>query len=153
MAAVNPKQKIILAVLGVALVVVWARALTEKPVHRPNPSLGSFHHMAAAVARPPSKKPADEKPPILKWKRDPFVLSGPSHSSGPEKPVLPTAAGPKPAVPLRLEGILWDARKPTALINGALVEVGSSVRGWKVVEIRENRVILSDGQSTNTLEM
>lgn len=150
----DPKQKIILTVLGIVLVVVWTRAFMMKPVYRHNsPPPVSFHTLAGAAVRPHSKESPDGKPPILKWKRDPFAISGALPSSGPEKPALSPAAGPKPAAPLRLEGILWDVRKPTALINGTLAEVGSSVNGWKVLEIKEDRVTLSDGQSAKTLEI
>ncbi len=149
----DPKQKIILTGLGVALVAVWTRALVMKPVYRRSPPPVFFHTAGGVAPRPHSKESPDEKPPILKWKRDPFSVFGALPSSGSEKPALPPAAGPKPPASLRLHGILWDARKPTALINGTRVEVGSSVGGWKVVEVREDRVILSDGQSTKTLEM
>ncbi len=150
----DPKQKIILTVLGIVLVVVWTRAFMMKPVYRHNPPPVSFHASGRVVApRPLAKESPDEEPPVLRWKRDPFAVSEIVLSSGPEKSTLSSGANAKPAAPLRLEGILWDARKPAALINDTLVEVGSSVGGWKVVEIREDRVSLSDGQSTQTLEI
>ncbi len=54
---------------------------------------------------------------------------------------------------LRLVGILWSKEKPTAIINNKIVGVGSSVGGNTVVEIKEDRVILSDGMHTFELKI
>ena len=150
MATVNPKQKITLMVLGIVLVVVWTRALTSRPVYRQRLAPPSFH---SSANRPVSTAPAVEKPSVLKWRRDPFALLG-AISSEPLSTVQKTAVSPKSGgSSFRLEGIVWDSRRPTALINGTMVEVGSSIAGWKVIEIQENRVIISDGRTTKTIEL
>jgi len=45
-----------------------------------------------------------------------------------------------------LTGILWDKIKPLAIIDGEVVKKGSRVGNKMVVDIKRDRVILSDGQ-------
>jgi hypothetical protein len=44
-----------------------------------------------------------------------------------------------------LNGVLWDTENPKAIINGRIVGVGDNVREYTVIEIMQNKVILSDG--------
>ena len=63
------------------------------------------------------------------WRRSPFVLSGDGTGySG-----------------MALRGIMWNKRNPKAMIGGEIVGRGDKVGSNKVVEIKEDRVILSDG--------
>lgn len=69
----------------------------------------------------------------LKIKRDPFAFG--STISTPET----TASD------LSLVGILWDKVNPLAIIDDNIVKIGDSVGSNKVVDIRQDRVILNDG--------
>jgi len=62
------------------------------------------------------------------------------------------AALPASAEGYVLNGILWDAQAPSAVVNGRLVTVGDVLDGWEVTEIRKDRVILSNGSVTRTLK-
>ena len=42
-------------------------------------------------------------------------------------------------------GIVWDEKTPKCVINNRIVGVGDEVAGKKVKEVRQDRVILSDG--------
>lgn len=64
--------------------------------------------------------------------RDPFTREAP-----PEEKNSPFG--------LTLSGISWDEKKPTAIINGAIVRTGSRVSGYTVVNIKRDRVILNNG--------
>lgn len=64
------------------------------------------------------------------WSRDPF-----SASSAPIK-------GYRGFV---LSGIMWDKESPTAIINDNIVKIGDKISGNAVVDIKQDRVILSDG--------
>lgn len=75
------------------------------------------------------------------WGRDPF--SGRIYK----------AAKEEAQKDLRLVGIIWDKQKPAAIINNKIVEAGSSVGGNTVVEIKEDRVVLSDGMRTFELKL
>jgi hypothetical protein len=45
---------------------------------------------------------------------------------------------------LDLTGILWDAQKPAAVINGVFYGVGDSTDQFTVSGIREDKVLLKD---------
>ena len=69
----------------------------------------------------------------IELKRDPFtgalIMSEKSVQSG-----------------LALTGILWDKAKPLAIIDGDVVKKGDRLGNKVVVDIKRDRVILSDGQ-------
>jgi len=76
----------------------------------------------------------DEESRDLELKRDPFT-------NAPVAPVI--VASPSG---LNLSGIMWNKRKPLAIINNKVVKVGDRAGGNIVVEIKVDRVILSDGE-------
>jgi hypothetical protein len=63
------------------------------------------------------------------------------------------AEAPKPlAVVYKLEGIFYSAKKPTAVINGDLVSVGSRVEAGRVVAIdEESATVVTETGETNLL--
>lgn len=65
-------------------------------------------------------------------KKDPFT---PPVISAVEKAGTEVLAG------VRLEGIIWDEKKPIAVINDKVVSIGDEVSGARIVEIRQNEVI------------
>lgn len=44
-----------------------------------------------------------------------------------------------------LNGIVWDRKKPQAVINGSIVEPGDEIAGFTVVDIKQNAVVLNNG--------
>ena len=68
----------------------------------------------------------------LQLKRDPFSL----------QPLIPSSES---STSLILTGIFWDEKTPRAIINNMIVEKGSKILGNIVVEVKEDKVILSDG--------
>ena len=54
---------------------------------------------------------------------------------------------------LTLNGILWDAKNPQAIIKGEIVEVGDKIGPNIVVDIKQDRVILSDGTQDFELKL
>lgn len=52
---------------------------------------------------------------------------------------------------LTLNGIVWDAQNPSAMINDGIVAVGDSIGGWTVVSIQPTYVTVNDGK--NDLEI
>ncbi|PIQ83228.1 MAG: hypothetical protein COV75_08845 [Candidatus Omnitrophica bacterium CG11_big_fil_rev_8_21_14_0_20_63_9] len=62
--------------------------------------------------------------------RDPFVFGPRSESQ---------------AGMAMLIGVLWDATKPLAMVGEATVQVGDFVDGWRVVEIRQDGIVLEQG--------
>lgn len=49
---------------------------------------------------------------------------------------------------INIEGIMWDANNPKAIINGKIVGAGEAVEGKMIVEIKANSVIIKgdDGE-------
>lgn len=69
----------------------------------------------------------------LNLERDPFTRSQ-------------TISVEKEISGINLSGIIWDAKNPKAIINGKIVGVGSKVKENTVVDIKPDRVILSDSE-------
>jgi hypothetical protein len=59
---------------------------------------------------------------------------------------------PKPA-PLRLQGIVFNPARPSAMINGKTVFVGEKVGEFRVGAITQNSATLISGSQTNLLEL
>ncbi len=148
--SLSRKQWITLGVLGLLVVVVWTRALfmpaDRSRVGRPGPTpvgdAGSPQALRQAAA--PASAPSAAGPSSGEWKENPFLAD-----REPDRPP-PTADNPEGMV---LSGILWDPESPTAVVENQVVGPGESVGPWRVVEIQKDRVILSDGSSTRTLEV
>ncbi|MFC1806990.1 hypothetical protein ACFL0T_01290 [Candidatus Omnitrophota bacterium] len=88
------------------------------------------------------KKPKDYSDEIysgddIGWGVDPFYHSG----------LIDDTSG------ARLEGIVWDPQRPQAIINGTVVEAGDSIGQNKVLEIREDFVIINDGKESRELRV
>lgn len=47
---------------------------------------------------------------------------------------------------INLSGIIWDTKNPKAIINGKIVGIGTKINENTVVDIKSDRVILSDGE-------
>ncbi len=67
----------------------------------------------------------------LEWIRDPF--SDKIYLSGIGE------------IDLKLSGILWDEKSPSAIISNKIVTEADSIGKYTVLKIKEDRVILNDG--------
>lgn len=126
----------------VILSIVLIALAVEKFVPR-QPMAGAS--VTKAMAAPPADPMADmdSRRPLyiilhqatkdLAFPRDPFNPA----------PLVP-ADGP---VQLNLMGIVWDQKKPSAIINNEIVQIGSTIANHIVVDIQENKVIVNDGSS------
>jgi hypothetical protein len=61
-------------------------------------------------------------------------------------------APPKPA-PLKLQGIVYDPKRPSAVINGRTVFVGDRIRQMRVIAITADTATLVDSSHTNVLSL
>ena len=96
--------------------------------------------VSGAPAAAVSEAQAQQK----EWKESPFL----AERGGPKSAVTGESAGLEG---FTLKGILWDPQAPTAILNDRVVGVGERVGNWKVMEIRKDRVILSDGLTTREI--
>ena len=74
------------------------------------------------------------------WGRDPFFSSA-------------IASTAKAITDVRLTGILWDERAPLAMIDDAPVGIGDKVNSYIIVEIHQDRVVLTDGAQNYELRL
>jgi uncharacterized transporter YbjL len=52
-----------------------------------------------------------------------------------------------------LTGILWEKAKPLAIIDGEIVKKGARIGNKTIVDIKKDRVILSDGKVLTELKL
>lgn len=52
-----------------------------------------------------------------------------------------------------LTGILWDKDKPLAIIDGEIIKKGERVGSKTVIDIKRDRIILSDGEMLTELKL
>lgn len=52
-----------------------------------------------------------------------------------------------------LEGIAWSELEPFALLNGQVVGVGEFVRSYRVIEIRQDQIVLEEGDDRILLRL
>ncbi len=126
--------------MGILVVVVWVRGLTAPPAHsrRPAPLAQAVRSAPVPDAPTPSSQKVVSDAP---WGVDPFLEE--------RQAAAPAETGKRYGP--TLGGILWDPKTPSAVVNGRVVYAGERVGEWTVVEIRRDRVILSDGDAQETL--
>jgi len=77
----------------------------------------------------------------LKVRRDPFV-------AGPAEQVEEVSVSG-----LTLSAIIWDKDNPIAIINEKISKIGDKIGTNKIVEIKQDRVILNDGTKDFELKL
>ncbi|HQP12536.1 MAG TPA: hypothetical protein PK470_07205, partial [Candidatus Omnitrophota bacterium] len=148
----HKKDKIQIAITGVLVVilaVILATGVGKKGRKKKKRPSAARAGTSALAAKPKSPGQASSSPVKLSpfrqlqaeaqsmpLVRDPFTLKLIEEEDG--------EAAAKD-VELYLIGIAWDSAQPKAIINNKIVQVGSQVGRYTVMEIFENRVILSDG--------
>ena len=78
--------------------------------------------------------------------RDPFLSS-----KNPKKTKI--TIGKKTRVKLKLSGILWDNKIPSAIINSKVVEIGDLIAGKTVVDIERDKVIIMENGEIFVMEL
>jgi len=58
-----------------------------------------------------------------------------------------------PLAGVRLEGIIYSATRPLALINGSILETGEKIAGYRITAITHNMVSLRRGRITRNLKL
>src|SRR3989338_5901253 len=140
------KSEKILAISVAGLLVVWVISNMlggggSNPGYQPQ----GADVLPGGLVQPPEEalgKKADEAALFsYEFKVDPFVKF-------PKK-----KAGASGLAELTLEGVLWDDKKPYAVINGEVFGVGQSVGDYKVIDIQKDNVTLSGKGKTHNLKL
>lgn len=129
------KKLIILVVLLVVVIFVWGRAFVS-------PLREKGDRMAAGTADSSSGNKISEdfliqevpkrvwaKSAYPSWGRDPFTIP---------------KASVDISVELKLNGIMWDRGNPLTIINGKVLKTGDKIGTNTIIDIKQDRVILSD---------
>jgi len=146
---------IIAVVLVLAGVLIWAwyRAGSVDLVVRGNTSAATVSE--ATRANEPTKivAPVKTETPstVTTVASTPAVVA--SADAGSTNVLTVAAEAPKSVAPVyKLEGIFYSSKKPTAVINGDLVSVGSRVEAGRVVAIdEESATVVTEAGETNLL--
>ena len=140
------KQLLILGVLGVVMVAVYARAFRRAPPQPASgrvdvavePPVSPVQETTLAVIQPSEQREVQrQRALLLAWRRDPFTRGA----------AMEEMSG------LTLSGILWDPNQPIAIINGQMVHVGEEHDGYRIVEIVEDHVSITDGTQIFQLQI
>ena len=143
----KPRQQLlILAGLVVVMAAVYAKIGRGTPRHPAaeavsTPEVAGAAGTAAEVVMldlpdaVPTRQAQHDRASRLAWGRDPFT----GGDAGAE------VSG------FDLSGILWDATQPIAIINGQMLRIGDALEGYRVTQIAQDSVSLSDGSQTLTL--
>ena len=109
-------------------------------------------------APPPPVQATPETAPALPAAAEPApapaalaVAAAPEAQPAEAEPAVAPAL-PKPP-PLRLQAIIFDPRRPSAMINGKLVFLGDKVRDFRVARIDQESATLVGGGLTNVLTL
>lgn len=154
MNAKQRQQGIMLAVLVVVMITVYVWAFRRQGVvgQRPASDHGQTEPVLAVSSAPntiaapqPVQAPLNQvaqredqhvRSMLLGWGRDPF-----------------TRLESRQATKLNLSGILWDAERPLAIINGQTLYVGEELEGYRVINISPDVVTITDNIKTYELRI
>ena len=96
------------------------------------------HADAEHEARPPAPEPAP-----------PRQVQAPAEPAAPRRPQTFVRSVDQPRLPpLRLDGIVWSAGSPVALVNGSLARTGDEIRGATILDIERKRIRVAFGDVT-----
>ena len=145
---IDKRQRWVLGILGIVLVTVWIRAFTFGPVHsarRSGQKVPSSLQLPEVAPSVPAISTSSTDTSSEGWGDSPFLMERGQHQAGgPSSEATPEE--------YLLNGILWDPQAPSAIVNNRVVNMGDQIGPWRVVEIQKDRVILSNGTQTRTLQ-
>lgn len=141
------KQKLVAGLLVAAALLIWIRGFLIRPARSKLPAGAQTKTVSDT-----EKLVSDTSPPrtsrFTEWGGNPFEIKR-RIAAAPGPAAVPSADSPSG---YSVNGILWDAQAPSAILNGRLVGLGDELSGgWKVIEIQKDKVVLSDGLTTQTL--
>jgi hypothetical protein len=137
----DTKQKIEAIITGIGIIILVFLILQR--AHTPSkpkniPAAGQDSNIQAQGISFTSE---EEREAFIKegWGRDPFFFEPSSAAGGIEGFVL--------------NGIVWDAQNPYAIINDNIVKIGDKIGDMVVVGINEKSVVLEESGKIYTLQL
>ncbi len=131
---------IVLAIVFLVFLMSTLKKVSKKPKAVPvvERKIALTKHREPTTKGSPAKSRAEraeteEEIASLVWGRDPFVLV--------ETGAVETGA------PISLGGIIWDKKRPKAMINNEIYKVGDKIGNIEIVDIKRNSVLIKvDGK-------
>jgi len=130
---------IVLCVAGLLSLIYGATSTTRGKKNARRAKASSPAKKAVPAEKIVPKKRHAKKTKFTEWGRSPFTPKG-------------GAAG-VPSSKIVLGGIMWVEENPRAIINNNIVAIGDEIGGNKVIDIKKDRVVLSDGTEKLTLKL
>lgn len=140
-------------VLGLVVVVALGGAAIWYLVQKQNSNLRVEARPAETVAPSevapvaPTLPTATSNPPLA---MAPILIDLGQHDTNTAIVSAPAEVSPPP---LKLQGIFYNPRSPSAVVNGRTVYVGDRVNGFRVLAITPEAVQLANGAVTNVLSL
>lgn len=134
-------------------------AVAARPLASADANLSVPEHSPQPATAPPVVAPVPvSKPAIETSGSAPAVATEPATGFATNlASVAPPADTNHPAVteaaPLKLQGIVFNPKRPSALINGRVMFVGDKIRDLRIITIRPAEVVLAGSGSTNLLSL
>lgn len=92
--------------------------------------------------------------PVRAQQAAPAANAEPTATSASASNVTAAIEPPAPALPpLKLQGAIYDPRRPSAVINGRTLFLGDRIRDFRVAAIRQDGVTLVGAGQTNVLTL
>jgi hypothetical protein len=121
----------------------------QTPNHSANAKSVGGATPAPTVAAPDSTSPTPSVAPDALSTN----LAPSASESADTNNVLTTALVPPTPAPLKLQGIVYNPKRPSALINGRVVFVGDRIQDLRILAIHSDAVLLAGAGRTNVLSL
>jgi putative nucleotidyltransferase with HDIG domain len=95
--------------------------------------------------REPTERPATPPLPAIVAEQPVTPRPAPEEKTPAPQPSVPVQIQTPPPRSLKLQAVMYNGDKSTAIIEGKLVHIGESIDGQRVLSIRPNAVILERG--------
>ncbi len=150
------KGKIILIIFSLIFVTAvnkmilsWIEVTKNKikVIEITTPPLIVNKNTTAAINPKPEENNSEVKKPFRFDIRDPFLAS-----KDPDK-FKPANIQKKTVIDLKISGIIWDEKVPTAIINSKVVKIGDIIDDKTVVDMEKDKVILMENGQLYILEL
>jgi hypothetical protein len=137
------KQLVLLGVSGLVIVLSWTFVIISSFKQPPSSPLraASINELVKTGGQEVVVKLRmhSKRTGYAHWGKNPFSFSPSTEGAEYRK--------------LKLSGISWDAKKPKALINGKILNVGDEIDGIRIMKIEQDKVTLNDGNESFELRV
>ncbi len=115
------------------------------------PTPGTVAPVASAVSHLETTAPRAERPAAITASSTPIGTNQAAVSTANSD--SNRVAAPPALAPLRLQSIVFNPKKPSAMINGRVLFVGDRIRDLRIAAIHSSDVVLTGSDRTNVLSL